>query len=114
MDQNFERAAYAVAGFLLPGAIATTVISSAPETNSELRRKLGAVGLVSAVAGALAVMMKDERAGIMGASTAMGGVLVAVAAMRVPDTQDKPVMEGGFDPLIASMHLGTSMLKKGT
>jgi hypothetical protein len=113
MDQNFERAAYAVGGFLLPGAIATTVMVSAPETSAEFRRKLGTIGLVSTVAGVLAAMMRDERAAIMGASTAMGGALITVAAMRIPNTSDKPALAGGFDPLIASMHLGTSVLKKG-
>lgn len=112
MDSHFESAAYAVGGFLLPGAIATSVMVSAPETNSEFRRKLGAIGIVSAVAGVLAATMQNERAKVAGVGTAMGGVLIAISAMRVPDNDNKPALSGHFDPLIASMHMGTSMLKK--
>jgi len=110
METTAEIAAYAVGGFLLPGFISASAMAVAPESNAELRSKLGKIGLLSVVAGIIATMATGDRTKAAGMGVAIGGALISLAAIRVPNSLAKPLTMGRFDPLIASMHLGVTEL----
>ena len=110
METTVELAAYAVGGFLLPGVISASAMSVAPDTNAELRSKLGKIGLLSVVAGTIATMAMGDRTKAAGMGVAIGGALISLAAIRIPNNVAKPLTMGSFDPLIASMHLGATQL----
>lgn len=102
MDTNIELAAYAVGGFLLPGVVSSTLLSGQhPSTMNELRQKLGMVAIGSVVAGVLAAMADKPDTRALGVGVAISGGLLALAALKIPQTNDKPQMvAGNVAPLI--------------
>lgn len=102
MDTNVELAAYAVGGFLLPGAVSSAFLSGQPpSTMNELRQKLGGVAIGSVIAGVLVAMTDSPDTRALGVGIAISGALLALAALKVPQTNDKPHMAAGnVAPLI--------------